>query len=218
MRTRVSAGLLVVAVGVLAVGVVPASAKTISSSQLKTLENNLAKGKHITYEATYKSVQGAQTQTVTIAQAPPKSNFSTSGGEVVDTGSKTFYCSTQGSAETCINAGTSNPFLGLEDIFSSSTALGAFAEAKEGLIARALGVKVTESSGSFGGQASSCVTVTVKGKGGKYCVTKQGILSYSGGASSYFELVKFSTSPPASLFALPAGATTETLPGGVSIP
>jgi len=207
-----------VAVGVLAVGVVPASAKTISSSQLKAIENNLAKGKHITYEATYKSVSGTQTQTVTIAQSPPKSNFSSSGGEVVDTGSKTYYCSTQGSAETCFNAGTSNPFVGLEDIFSSSAALGAFSEAKEGLIARALGVKVVESGGSYGGQASTCVTVSVKGKGGKYCVTKQGILSYSGTAGSYFELVKYSTSPPASLFALPAGATTETLPGGVSIP
>jgi hypothetical protein len=59
----------------------------------------------------------------------------------------------------------------------------------------------------------------VKGNGGKYCVTKQGLLSYSGSSSSgYFELTKFSTKPAATLFALPAGATTVTLPGGVSIP
>lgn len=184
---------------------------------MNKIEANLAKGKHLTYEAVYKSVSGGQTQTVTIAQAPPKSNFSTSSGEVVDNGSKTYYCSTQGTAKTCLNAGTDNPFVGLEDIFSSSAAVGAFAEAKEGLVARALGIKVTESSASFAGQASTCVSVTVKGKGGKYCVTKQGILAYSGSASSYFTLTKFTTSPPSSLFVLPAGATTETLPGGGSI-
>jgi len=51
-------------------------------------------------------------------------------------------------------------------------------------------------------------------------VTKQGILSYSGSASSssYFELTKYSSKPPASLFSLPTGATTETLPGSTSIP
>ncbi len=58
-----------------------------------------------------------------------------------------------------------------------------------------------------------------RGKSGKYCVTKQGILSYSGSSSSsYFELTKYSSSPPSSLFSLPAGATTQTLPVGSSIP
>jgi hypothetical protein len=218
MRTRVGAGVLLAVAGMVAVGVVPASAKGVSASNLKQIEANLAKGKHLTYEAVYKSVSSGQTQTITIAQAPPKSNFSTSTGEVVNTGSKTYYCSTEGTTQTCLNAGTDNPFVGLEDIFSSSAALGAFAEAKEGLVARALGINVTQSSASFGGQASTCVTVTVKGKGGKYCVTKQGILSYSGGSGSYFQLTKFTTKPPASLFTLPAGATTATLPGGVSIP
>ena len=61
----------------------------------------------------------------------------------------------------------------------------------------------------------------MRGRGGKYCVTKQGILSYAGASnasSSYFQLTKYSSSPPASLFSLPAGATTATVPGGGSIP
>jgi hypothetical protein len=58
----------------------------------------------------------------------------------------------------------------------------------------------------------------VRGKSGKYCVTKQGLLSYSGTPSSYFQLTKYSSTPSASLFSLPAGATTATLPGGASIP
>jgi hypothetical protein len=51
-------------------------------------------------------------------------------------------------------------------------------------------------------------------------VTKQGLLSYasSTSGSGYFELTKYQSKPPASLFALPAEATTQTLPGGASIP
>src|SRR5580698_3637993 len=74
----------------------PASAaldKKITSSQLKTLENNISKGKHLTYSATYTALEGGKSSTVTIAQSPPKSAFITSGGDVVDTGSKTYYCS-----------------------------------------------------------------------------------------------------------------------------
>jgi hypothetical protein len=115
--------------------------------------------------------------------------------------------------------GGTNPLLGLEDIFSPSVALGAFAEAKEGLVSRLLGIKVSSSSATFAGQPSTCVTVTVHGKSGKYCVTHQGLLSYSGISSSqYFALTKYSSSPSSSLFQLPAGATTVTLPSGVNLP
>ena len=74
---------------------------------------------------------------------------------------------------------------------------------------------MTTSSATFAGQPSTCVSVTVRGKAGKYCVTKQGILSYSGErSSSYFKLTKYSSKPSASLFSLPAGATTQTSAGG----
>ena len=98
-------------------------------------------------------------------------------------------------------------------------ALGALAEAKEGLVSKLLGIKVSSSSASYAGQPSTCLTVSVHGKGGKYCVTKQGLLSYSGSSSSdYFQMTKYSSKPPASLFTLPAGATTVTVPGGISTP
>ncbi len=88
-------------------------------------------------------------------------------------------------------------------------------EAENTTLAHALGVHASASSASFAGQSSTCVTVTVRGKTGKYCVTKQGLLSYSGSSkSSYFEMTKYSSKPPASLFTLPAGVTTQTLPGG----
>ena len=61
-----------------------------------------------------------------------------------------------------------------------TAALGALAEAKEGLVSKPLGIEVSSSSASFAGQPSTCVTVSGHGKVGRYCVTKQGILSYSG--------------------------------------
>jgi hypothetical protein len=198
----------------------PASAahKKVTSSNINALSKSLNKAKKITFEAVYKSSESGQNETITIAQSPPKSYFSASGGSVVDTGTKTYYCSTSGGTTSCLSAGTSNPFASLETLFSPATALAAFGEAKEGLISRALGVKVSTSSSSIAGQSSTCVTVTVHGTGGKYCVTKQGILSYSGAGKNYFELKSFTKSPSSSLFNLPAGATTETLPGGVDIP
>ena len=97
--------------------------------------------------------------------------------------------------------------------------LAALAEAKEGLVSKRLGIEVSSSSASFAGQPSTCVTVSGHGKGGRYCVTKRGILSYSGSSSSdYFRLTKYSSKPPASLFTLPPGAASVTLPGGGSIP
>ena len=190
----------------------------LTPAQLKALTNSVNHSKKATFEAVYKSVGLGSDASVTIAQSPPKSLFSTSGGVVVDTGSKTYYCTTSGGSNTCLAAGTTNPFIGIEDIFSPAAALAAFGEAKEGLVSRALGIKLAESSETIAGQASTCVTVTVKGKADKYCVTKQGVLAYSGSGGQYFELTKFVKTPPSSLFQLPAGATTETLPGGVSIP
>jgi hypothetical protein len=223
MRTRGGMYILALIVGILPIALTTATSaaagSSVSASKLKALTNSINHGKHLTYEATYKSVSsGGQTQTVTIAQSPPKTVFSASGGSVIDTGTKTYYCSISNGSTTCLTESGGNPFVGLEDLFSPTLALTAFSEAKEGLVARALGVRSTLSSATIAGQSSSCVTVTVHGKGEKFCVTKQGLLSYSGASGNYFELTKYSGSPPSSLFALPSGATTVTLPGGGTIP
>lgn len=50
-------------------------------------------------------------------------------------------------------------------------------------------------------------------------MTKQGLLAYSGSSkTNYFEMTKYSSKPPSNLFVLPAGATTQTLPGVGSTP
>lgn len=214
--------LALVGVGVLllapATPALAAKGKSVTSAQIKALTKKISQGKHITYEAVYQASENGQNTTVTIAQAPPKSNFSTSGASVVDTGTTTYICSGAGAAEHCLSAGIGNPLAALENVFSPSVVLSAFSAARAELVARHSGIKVSSLSATFGGQASTCVTVTGKGQTGKYCVTKKGILAYVGGAGgNYFELTRYSGSPPASLFAPPSG-TTITLPGGVTIP
>jgi hypothetical protein len=39
-----------------------------------------------------------------------------------------------------------------------------------------------------------------------------GVLAYSGTASNYFKLTQYASNPSASLFSLPAGATTQSAP------
>jgi hypothetical protein len=122
------------------------------------------------------------------------------------------------SKQHCLTEKGANPTLGIGDVLSPTAVLAALAEAKEGLVTKRLGIEVSSSSASFAGQPSTCVTVSVHGKGDRYCVTKQGILSYSGSSSSdYFRLTKYSSKSPASLFTLPAGATTTTRRGAGSL-
>ena len=236
MRRRVLPAIGLVALGAaLALPPSAASAKPVSKANLKALTNSINRAKHLTYSATYTALSGSQTSTVTIAQMPPKSNFSTSGAEVINDGKTTYYCSggsvaTGGSGNsgagsgtgssgstgsgksTCISVKGSNPLLSIEAAYSSTAAINAFAEARQGLVSRLLGIKVSSSSATFAGQPSTCVTVTVRGHSAKYCVTKQGILAYSGTGSNYFKLTQYSSHPSASLFNLPAGATTQSVP------
>jgi hypothetical protein len=120
-----------------------------------------------------------------------------------------------------VNEKGGSPLGATADIFSAAPVLSVFSQAEESAVARALGIKVSGSSTSFAGQPSTCITVSRKSNTGKYCVTKQGLLSYSGSGKTYFKMVKYSAHPSSSLFTLPAGATTVTipsLPSGVTIP
>jgi hypothetical protein len=237
----------------------PASAKSVSSQNLKALTTQIDKGKHLTYSVEYKSVSSGKTSTVSIAQSPPKSYFASSGSVILNNGKTTYYCSPNASGNSgdsgnsgnsgsgnsgnsgnsgsaastttttkasssgslqCLTEKGNNPLAATADIFSAGTVLSVFSEAEETAVARVLGIKLSASSAKIAGQSSTCISVTRKGQTGKYCVTKQGLLSYSGSGKNYFEMVKYSAHPSSSLFALPAGATTvtiPTIPGGSSI-
>jgi len=78
------------------------------------------------------------------------------------------------------------------------------------------GDKVTQSTMTVNGFNLNCVDFNAGGALGTstICSTEQGILGYVKVASdsTSFEIQSYSTSPPASLFELPPGATVTTTP------
>jgi hypothetical protein len=236
MRTRVFSGVgVAVSLGLALVVLpaLPASAKGLSNSQIQQLEKKINEGKKATYSATYVTSDG---NTVTISQQGGKSNFSSSdGGSVINTGKKTYYCSKSDSGNSgssgnsgntgstttttkaaglqCLSEGGANPLGSLVNAFSPTLLLNVLNEDKTAAVARALGIKVTTSTQKFAGQNATCLSATVRGQTGKYCVTNQGLLAYVGGTGgSTFKMTKYSSSPSPTLFKLPANATTETIP------
>ena len=84
------------------------------------------------------------------------------------------------------------------------------------------GDKVSTSTMSLNGFDMSCIDLVATGVAGKstICTTSQGVLGYVNvaGSSTSFEITSFSTSPSASLFQLPPGATITTVTVPTSTP
>jgi hypothetical protein len=84
------------------------------------------------------------------------------------------------------------------------------------------GDKVNTSTMSLNGFDMSCIDLVASGVAGKssICTTSQGVLGYVGvaGNSTSFEITSYSSSPAASLFQLPAGATITTVTVPTSTP
>ena len=252
MRTRsttiVTATVAALGLGTLVLGgAVPASAKSVSSQNLKSLSTQINKGKHLTYSVMYNSVSDGKTSTVTIAQSPPKTYFASGGSVIINNGKTTYYCSPNESGNSGDSGNSGNSGLGQLGQLGGGPATTTTTKASgsgslqcltrraaarwpargplqcgqcaervlrggESAVARALGIKLSSTSASYAGQPSTCISVARKGQTGKYCVTKQGLLSYSGSGKNYFKMVKYSAHPSSSLFNLPAGASTVTIP------
>ena len=193
----------------------PTPSGNSSVKKIETLSAEVQGSESATFKAVYTITSAGTTQTVAIEQSPPKSVLSVKSGSVIDTGTATYYCTTTG-AVTCLSAGTSNPLSSLAALFSPETALTELKAAQAEAATK--GFDVSFSSGSYAGQSTTCASISGTGPTVKYCVTKQGILAYVMSSGGSFSLTSYSSSPPASDFALPAGATVETLPTGVSIP
>jgi len=188
-------------------------------SGLNGLSKALKNASHATYEATYTIVNSSGNQTMAIAQSGNKSYLKAASGTVVSNGSKTYYCSNAGGSQTCVSAGTGNPLAGLTALFSPNAILSELGVYKSELTNHASGVKVTTSSATYGGQASTCVTVTSSSNKSTWCAIKsKGVLSYVSSAGNSITLKTYTTSVPSSLFALPSGASVVTIPNGASIP
>ncbi len=190
-----------------------------SGSGLGGLSNALKNASHATYQATYLIKNSSGNQTMVIAQSGKKSYFKASSGVVVSNGSKTYFCSDTGGSQSCVTASGGNPLAGLTALFSPSTIINELGTFQSELASHASGVSVKTSSATYGGQPSTCVTVTSSSNKSTWCaVTSKGVLSYESSAGNSITLKSFSTNVPSSLFALPSGASVVTIPSGVSIP
>jgi hypothetical protein len=203
-----------------------------TSGQLKALGGSIQAAKNATFKAVYTSTSsGGGTETVTLEQSPPKQVFSTTDSSgntstLLNTGSATYACSASpDSAPTCTSmaaAGGAGALSALIGVYNGSAALSVINGWQSIVAAHLTGVSLTFSNATVAGQPVRCAKWSYQGSDATYCVTDSGVLAKvatSGGgsssaSSSNFELTSFTTSPPASDFELPAGATVVTVPTG----
>jgi hypothetical protein len=197
------------------------NALTGHNKTMASFTGKLSTSVNTAYEATYVTT-GASPATVTFATSPPNDFFFEGGTSTGDrllqnsTGSYTCLKSTSG-GWSCTKLSTST--------FDTAKVAYALYSGKYWVtflkiystVAGLAGVSIKASSMTVNGYPLSCVVVN----GGQqnpgtstWCETSTGILAYVQAATNTtaFELKSYSTNPPSSLFALPAGATISTIP------
>lgn len=181
-------------------------------------------GQPSTFEVTYVTTGSSPAQVVYGVEPPNGLAFTDTptGGDdavnvdIVVNSSGEYSCSPgSGSGPTCqklapVSEATENKIFDLYTPAHWVSFLKEFA-----LAAGFAGDKVTSSTTTVNGFKMSCVDFNASGVPGTstICTTTQGVLGYVRVASdsTSFEITSFSTSPPASLFQLPLGATVTTV-------
>jgi hypothetical protein len=222
---------LLLAVGVLAtgcsvVGRVKQAVHTVEGNKatIDSFSQNLQSTKDTPFEATY-TTTGDSPATVVYAVDPSSGGLAfhqtqtgsdASAVQVIVNSSGEYACNQSGSGGTwsCqklgqADAATENKIF---DVYTPShwiTFLNGVA-----VVAGLAGDKVTTSTMSLNGFAMHCVDLVAKGVAGtsSICSTPQNILGYVKVASNStsFQITNYSSSPAASLFQLPPGATVTT--------
>jgi hypothetical protein len=221
---------LLVAVGVLATG---CSALSKVKQAVHTVEGNkatidsftqsLQSTKDTAFEATY-STTGSSPATIVYAVDPPSGGLAfhetqtgsnAANTQVIVNSSGEFVCNQSGSAAWSCQK------LGQADAASENKIFDVYTPAHwvsflkgVALVAGLAGDKVTSSTMSLNGFDMDCVDLVATGVTGTstICSTSQGILGYVRVASdsTSFQITDYSSSPGASLFQLPPGATVTT--------
>jgi len=201
------------------------------TARLDALAGDVKAAQKSTFKAAYTSTSDGKASTITLAQSPPKQLFSTTDSSgsttsLINTGATTYSCTGgSGSEVTCTSIGgklAGAALSSLVDVYNGSTALTVFNAWRSAIVARVAGASLHFTSTTIAGQPSTCANWNRSGDTATYCVTSTGVLakvetsSGSSGSGTSFELTSYSTSPPASDFAVPSGATVVTLPTGVS--
>jgi hypothetical protein len=193
--------------------------------------NRIATSQATTFVATYVTT-GASPTTVVYAVEPPKglaftnspSGSTSPAVDIVANSSGEYTCarsaSTSGTAWSCArlaptDAANENKVFGLYTASHWVAFLKGFS-----LTAAFAGDTVSSSTMTVNGFSMQCVDFRAPGVPGTstICTTPQGILGYVKVASNStsFEITRYSTSPSASLFQLPAGAKITTIQTGTT--
>jgi hypothetical protein len=236
-----SLGLVVGAFGLSGCSVVQ-KVKTVAhdvranKATMDTFTNKIKTGEGATFEATYVTT-GTSPRSVVYAVAPPKgltfTDSPTTGAnagvpsiDIIVNSDGEYSCTPPAAGASGVWACTSLP---AEDAASQNAIFAFYTPAHwvtflQGfsLAAGFAGESVTSSTMTVNGFDMSCVNFQASGDAEKstICTTAQGILGYVKveGDTTSFEIKSYSSSPPASLFALPPGAkvTAATLPSAAA--
>jgi len=185
---------------------------------IQTFTDGLKNASSVPFQATYVTT-GTTPTTVIYAVRPPKDiafSESAAGGSsstrLIANASGEYACSrvSARSRWTCKKLAKANA-IAQKSLFAVYTPSHWVAFLHLFAIASGLaGDKVTTSTMTVNGFAMNCVDLFAKGNGrSTICTTRQNILGYVKVAahSTAFEIKSYTSSPPASAFRLPAGAT-----------
>ncbi len=203
-----------------------------NTNDLSAIQASVQGLKNATFKASYTATDSSGKQTTTtFEQKGAKSVFASGdGNSFINDGTTTYLCSAGSSSDssttaapTCQNLGTAgNPLASVIGLYNGTTLLPLLQGLQAQVAAKAAGVSVSYTKETFAGQSSKCATWSYQGQSAKWCVTDSGIIAYYGGSgtggSGSFQLSSYSSNPSDDDFKVPAGATTVTLPSGISIP
>ena len=219
-----------VLVGLSGCSVVRAAHKIVGTVEgnrhvIDAFTTNLDSGGPTSFEATYATTGGAPATIVYAAQPPNEVAFTdTASGsagtdvDLVTNSAGPYFCTRPGSGTakwSCQKGAgvTAAQDQALLDIYTPAHWVKFLDDFS--LAAGFAGDKVSTSTMSVNGFSMNCVDFVAPGVAGTstICSTAQHLLGYVRVASSAtsFEITNYSTSPPPSLFAVPAGATITTV-------
>lgn len=192
-----------------------------ADNALKAVEDGISKTTGATFSVTYQIAHGAAgpNQSVTFAQAPPKSAVVTSTESFYINDSSVISCQGTGSSATCgsVPSTMGDAVDGFTDLFSPGVLAKSLRAIEAEAEAHAAGVNVTTTSGTYGGLASTCVTASSQAQPTPvtFCAANSsGILTHTNASGVTVTLTAYTPNPPASTFLPPAGATVVTIPAG----
>ncbi len=190
-----------------------------SATKLSTVLSHIKQNSGMTFSVTYNLMEAGKSQTVTFAQKPPKEAIITPEGSYYVDGTSVIVCMGQGSSAHCTSLPSSAAAgaNAISDLFSPGVLTSTLQGIEGEVSAHIAGVSISSSSATYGGQDSTCVSVTKTGQPQvMYCASNSsGVLTYFSAGGNSGTLTAYDANPPDSTFSPPAGATVETLPSGV---